>query len=152
YKSFNVWVGNGGYGDSENVLDTVISFKVEKSWVQENYINPSSIVLYKYDDEKKEWVKLPVTLASESSQFLYFTANVPGYSSFVITGKKGEQSTLVTEPVATVKNKNVKDDASTVASTIASKIAEGNEKAPGFGIVSGIVCLICTILYRIKER
>jgi PGF-pre-PGF domain-containing protein len=142
YKSFNVWVGNAGYGDSSSILDAAISFKVDKSWIQENNIDPSSILLYKYDGKKKEWEKLSVNLENEDNEFLYFTANVPGYSSFVITGEKGKQSTLESEPVATVKSGNVKDS----ASTIAAKATEGNEKSPGFELVFGLVSLLCIFL------
>ncbi len=148
YKSFNIWVGNAGYGESDNVMNATMNFSVGKSWVTNNSINVSSISLYKYDDEKKEWMKLPVNLANEDDQSLHFTAKVPGYSSFVITGQKGKQSTLAAEPVATVKSGNIKDS----ASTIAAKATEGNEKAPGFGIINGVVCLFCIFLYRIKEK
>jgi competence protein ComEC len=66
----------------------------------------------------------------------------------VITGEKGKQSTLVPEPVGTVKRGSVKDS----ASTIAAKETEGNEKTPGLGIVSGIICLLCMLLCRIKGK
>ena len=148
YKSFNVWVGNGGYGNSENILNATINFKVEKPWIQENNIDPSSIVLYKYEDEKKEWVKLPVNLANEDDQSLHFTAKVPGYSSFVITGTKSERNTTATETAQTVISSNENDN----ASNIASNEAEENPKSPGFGIISGVVCLLCIFLSRIKER
>jgi hypothetical protein len=146
-----VWVGNGGYGDSDNIQNAVINFKVEKSWVKENDIDQSSIAVYKYDDKKKEWEKTTVTLSSEDDQFLYFTANVPGYSSFVITGdagKKEEQSTVASEPAVRSTGSNVKDNASTVA----AKATEEKEKSPGFSVVSGVVCLFCMFLYRVKRR
>ncbi len=142
YKSFNVWVGNGGYGDSDNIQNAAISFKVGKSWIKENEIDPSSIVLYKYNDEKKEWVKLSVNPTSEDEKSLHFTANVPGYSSFVITGEKGKQSKLESEPVATVKMGTSKDN----GSTIATKAAVENEKAPGFELVFGFVSLLGVFL------
>jgi PGF-pre-PGF domain-containing protein len=142
YKSFNVWVGNAGYGDSSSILDAAISFKVDKSWTQENDMDPSSILLYKYDGEKKEWEKLSVNLGNEDNEFLHFTANVPGYSSFVITGEKDEKSTLATEPVATSTASSTKDN----TSTIAAKAIEGNEKSPGFELVFGLVSLLCMSL------
>jgi PGF-pre-PGF domain-containing protein len=142
YKSFNVWVGNAGYGDSNSILDATISFKVDKSWIQENDIDPSSIVLYKYDDEKKEWEKLSVNLEREDNEFLHFTANVPGYSSFVITGEKGKESTLESEPATISTASSVKDN----TSTIAAKATEGNEKTPGFELVFGLVSILCIFL------
>lgn len=102
-------------------------------------------MLYKYDDKKKEWEKTTVTLSSEDNQFLYFTANVPGYSSFVITGDAGEkeeQSTVASESVGTVKKTNLGDN----TSTITAKATERNEKAPGFELVLVLVSLLCTFL------
>lgn len=104
YKSFNIWVGNGGYGTSKNIESPSVNFKVNTSWVDENNINRSSIILDWYDDEKKEWTELPVSLTGEDDQFLHFTANVPGYSSFAITGTKNEGNTIAAEPAQKATN------------------------------------------------
>jgi PGF-pre-PGF domain-containing protein len=85
YKSFNVWVGNSGYATSKNIKNPVISFKVEKAWIQDNKIDQASVTLYRY--EEKVWVQLPASLSGEDEKYLYFTAEVPGYASFAITGK-----------------------------------------------------------------
>ncbi|MCC4770903.1 PGF-pre-PGF domain-containing protein [Methanosarcina sp. DH2] len=85
YKSFNVWVGNSGYATSKNIENPVISFKVEKAWLQDQKIDKSSITLNSY--EEKVWVQLPASLSGEDEKYLYFTAKVPGYASFAITGK-----------------------------------------------------------------
>jgi PGF-pre-PGF domain-containing protein len=38
YKSFNVWVGTGGFATSKNIENPVVCFKVEKSWITDkNY-------------------------------------------------------------------------------------------------------------------
>ncbi|WP_440946860.1 PGF-pre-PGF domain-containing protein [Methanosarcina sp. T3] len=142
YKSFNVWVGNSGYGDSDNILNASINFKVNNAWIQENDINQSSIVLYKYDDESKKWIELPVTLTGEDGDYLYFTAETPGYYSFVITGEK-EESPLSTEPTATFKGSVVNDSESAGAPESAE-----DAKAPGFGLISGVIYLFCMFLYR----
>ncbi|MCO5382284.1 MAG: PGF-pre-PGF domain-containing protein [Methanosarcina barkeri] len=154
YKSFNTWVGNGGYGTSQSIENASVNFKVNTSWVNENSINKSSILLNKYDDKNKEWVELPVNLTSEDDRFLHFTANVPGYSSFAITGTKGEPNAIAAKPAQIATSSTVASNTTTIAntSTIASKIAEENKKAPGFGIISGIVCLFCIFLYRMKKR
>ncbi len=134
YKSFNIWVGNGGYGNSKSVENSSVNFKVNTSWVHENNINKSSIILNMYDDRKKEWVELPVNLTSEDDQFLHFTANVLGYSSFAITCTKGERNAIAAEPTQIATSST----AASNASTIANKIAKENKKAPGFSIISGI--------------
>lgn len=168
YKSFNIWVGNGGYGTSKNIESPSVSFKVNTSWVDENNINKSSIILDWYDGEKKEWIELPVNLTSEDDQFLHFTASVPGYSSFAIIGTKDEDNKITGELAQKATNStevsntgsnassntssNVSSNASNGSSTIENKVAEENTKSPGFSIISGIVCLFCISLYRSKKR
>jgi PGF-pre-PGF domain-containing protein len=167
YKSFNIWVGNGGYGNSKNIESSSVNFKVNTSWVNENNINKSSILLDWYDDEKKEWIELPVNLTGEDDQFLHFTANVPGYSSFAITGTKDEGE-ITAERAQTATNNttgsnagssanidesnNASNNASSSASTTENKVAEESTKSPGFSIISSIVCLFCIFLYRSKKR
>ncbi|MDD3873392.1 MAG: PKD domain-containing protein [Methanosarcina sp.] len=153
YKSFNTWVGNGGYGNSKSIENASVNFKVNTSWVHENSINKSSIILNIYDDKNKddknkEWMELPVNLKSEDDQFLHFTANVPGYSFFAITCTKDERDAIVAEPAQTAINSTAGGNASTTA----DKIAEENKITPGFSIISDIVCLFCVFLYRIKGR
>lgn len=80
YKSFNVWVGNAGYGNSDNILNATVDFKVKKSWLQENNIESSSITLYRYDSENEQWVKLEATQVNEDEEYLYFTAETSGFS------------------------------------------------------------------------
>jgi len=89
YKYFNVWVGNSGFASSENIENPVICFKVEKSWLQDNNIDQDSITLNRYSDET--WEQMPASLLNEDSKYLYFTADVSGYSFFAITGKAVQQ-------------------------------------------------------------
>ena len=99
YKSFNVWVGNGGYATQKNIENPVLCFKVEKSWIQDQKIDQASITLNRYED--KAWEQLPVNLSEEDDTYLYFTADVPEFSSFAITGKAkslSEEDTTGTEP------------------------------------------------------
>ena len=152
YKSFNIWVGNSGYGTSKNIESPTVNFKVNTSWVDENNINKSSIILDWYDDEKKEWVELPVSLTGEDDQFLHFTADVPGYSSFAITGVKDENNTITAEPAKAAINNTEGSNEGSNANTIENKMTEESEKTPGFSIISGIVCLLCMSIYGIKRR
>jgi PGF-pre-PGF domain-containing protein len=148
YKSFNIWVGNAGYGNSDKILNAAVNFKVEKSWLQDIGIDQSSVVLCKYDEENKEWEKLPVILSGEDDEYLYLTAEVPGYSSFVITGEIVVPSAPSTEPTATYKGSNSEESEGV---TVTKESAEDQE-SPGFGIISGAICIFCMFLYRIKGR
>jgi len=134
YKSFNVWVGNGDYEKSDNILNATINFKVENSWVQENNINKSSIVLHKYDYKRKEWIGIPVNSTGKDRQFMYLTANVPGYSSFVLTGTKNDRNTISTETAQRAINSNESGSSSNITSNKAIKIP----KLPGLGLFGEI--------------
>jgi S-layer protein (TIGR01567 family) len=92
YKYFNVWVGNSGFAGSENIENPVICFKVQKSWLQENNIDQGSVTLNRYSN--KTWEQLPASLLKEDSKYLYFTADVPGYTFFAITGEEIAKETI----------------------------------------------------------
>lgn len=82
YKSFNIWIDNGGVN---NIEDAAVNFQVEKAWLTANNIDKSFIILNMYKDGK--WVEVPVTITSQDDKYVYFMANVSGYSTFAITGK-----------------------------------------------------------------
>lgn len=147
YKSFNVWVGNAGYGDSDNILNATIDFKVNQTWIKENNIDPDSIILYKYNEKDKKWIEIPVTFVGKDDQYVYYMANVPGYSSFVITGKAANIQ-LASEPVNEPVNEPI---TSTVKSVVNSTATKTPKESPGFGIITGIVCLL-GVLHRIRGR
>jgi PGF-pre-PGF domain-containing protein len=84
YKSLNIWVGDSGFGTSKNIENSVVCFKVEKSWLDDKNIDRSSITLNRYSDKK--WNQLPTSLSGEDERYLYFTAKTPGFSPFAITG------------------------------------------------------------------
>ncbi|QIB90127.1 PGF-pre-PGF domain-containing protein [Methanosarcina mazei] len=148
YKSFNIWVGNAGYGDSNSISNATITFKVEKSWLNEMNLDPVFIVLYKYDDKNKTWIEIPAIINNEDDQFFYFTAEVPGFSSFAIGNSNNSllaskgNSQLASEPTGKFVNGEVRSAGN-------STVTGGTEKeSPGFGIISGVVGLLGMIIYK----
>jgi PGF-pre-PGF domain-containing protein len=159
YRLFNIWVGSDGYGNSKSIENSSINFKVNTSWIQENNINKSSIMLDMYDSTKKEWVKLPVNLTSEDDQFLHLTANVPGYSSFAIVCTNSEHNPITVESHQTTANITASSNksigtnitAKSNTSAIESKKTKENENVSGFSMLSGFVCIFCIFLYKTKK-
>ena len=146
YKSFNVWVGNGGIATSKNIENPVVCFKVEKSWIKDKNIDKSSIILNRYSDKK--WEQFPVNLSRQDDEYLYFTSKTSGFSSFAITGTIKPSSEEIV--------KEVQDD-------YPEKINENNTenkepqneqkeilKTPGFVIYYGIASLFAVLLYKRK--
>jgi FOG: PKD repeat len=159
YKLFNIWVGSDGYGNSKSIENSSVNFKVNTSWIQENNINKSSIMLDIYDSTKKEWAKLPVNLTGEDDQFLHLTANVPGYSSFAIVCANEQnpitvESRQATTNITASSNKSIGTNiiAKSNTSTIESRPTKENENVSGFSIISGFVCILCIFLYKAKGR
>ena len=146
YKYFNVWVGNGGFATSSNIENPVVCFKIEKSWIQDKKIDQASITLNRYNDKK--WSELPVTLLRDDDKYLYFTAKTPGFSFFAITGKPVEKES-VTEVKPDTETQAIKQN--NTASEVESKTGQEKvTKSPGFGTISGIVCLLTVFLHKRK--
>jgi len=150
YKSINVWVGNSGFATSKNIENPVIGFKVAKAWVQDKKIDPLSITLNRYSD--KEWEQLPANLSGEDDEFLYFTAEVPGFSSFAITGTaKGLSKENTTESGPEQETRFADEDMKNMGEEGEQSAVQGEDtKAPGFEIVYGIICLSAIFLYKRK--
>ncbi|HWQ44882.1 MAG TPA: PGF-pre-PGF domain-containing protein, partial [Methanosarcina barkeri] len=146
YKSFNVWVGNGGVATSKNIENPVVCFKVQKAWIKDKKINQDSITLNRYSDKK--WEQFPVNLSGEDNKYLYFTAKTSGFSSFAITGtaktssKETEKEVQLASTETTNKNNTENKEPQ----------KEQNEilKTPGFEIYYGIASLLTVLLYKRK--
>ncbi|MGB9940207.1 PGF-pre-PGF domain-containing protein [Methanosarcina sp.] len=153
YKSFNIWVGNGGIASSKNIENLTVCFKVEKSWIEDKKIDPASIILNRYSEEK--WEQLPVNLSEEDDKFLYFTAKTPEFSSFAITGKaKNASEGAVTEAQLEADNGTIiKNDSKNYSKNdTLNKEPETGQKGissiPGFKTVCGITGLLAVFLYK----
>jgi len=145
YRYFNVWVGNSGFASSKNIDNPVICFKVKKSWMQNQNIDQNSITLNRYSDKK--WEKLPASLSGEDSKYLYFTADVPGYSFFAITGKTNTTPEK-TETELQPDDSDNSEDMENISSEANQKSGEKeNTGMPGFEIVYGVAGLLAVFLY-----
>jgi len=152
YKSFNVWVGNGGIATSKNIENPTVCFKVEKSWIEDKKIDPTSITLNSYRDKK--WEQLEVETSGKDDKFLYFTAKTPEFSSFAITGtakKISDETVTESQPEAETGavNNNVNENETGNEGTEAEqKEIPGTS---GFEIGLGIACILGSFLYKRKH-
>ncbi len=70
----------------ENVVSVEnanIEFKVEKSWLTDNNIDPTTVKLLRYTTT---WTELPTAYVSEDATYRYYTATTPGFSTFAVVG------------------------------------------------------------------
>ncbi|WP_406658164.1 PGF-pre-PGF domain-containing protein [Methanolobus sp. ZRKC2] len=133
YKNLNIWVGDGKILP-EIISDAKIAFKVEKSWISSNDIDPDSIKLLRYSGD--QWTQLPTSRISESDEYSYYVAETPGFSPFSISsveeeainsGTSGE--TIALSPDDNNAKKSVDDKA-----IKESNIANQDEKSTGSAI------------------
>ena len=66
------------------ITNAVINFTVPQSWLEENHIDPTSIVLYRLT--ANGWEALPTTVLYTKDGTVYFSAVSPGFSLFAIAG------------------------------------------------------------------
>lgn len=134
YKYLEITKTNIGDADINKVT---IKFKVPKSWVTSNSIDPDTIALNRYADGK--WNKLPTTKLSEDASYYYFEAESPGLSVFAITGEISAEATttpaVTTIPAVTTKPKK--------------KLGLGIELSTMqiLGVIVGIVVILALVVF-----
>jgi PGF-pre-PGF domain-containing protein len=64
-----------------------IECRVVKSWISDNAIDETTIRFYRYD-EVGGWQALSTSKSREENDYVYFEAETPGFSLFVLTGEK----------------------------------------------------------------
>ncbi len=69
----------------EKIKAAKIRFSVLKSWLDNNNYTSDDIALYRYTNA---WDKLKTTKENESSTTVFFIADTPGFSTFVIAAEK----------------------------------------------------------------
>ncbi|RXA21731.1 PGF-pre-PGF domain-containing protein [Methanosarcina sp. MSH10X1] len=156
YEFFNLWVGKGGYGTSNNIENPVVCFRVEKSWIQDRKINQSSITLNRYNDTT--WNPLSTSLSGEDDTYLYFVARTPGFSPFAITGTATEIE-ILTEVPPKSDTQGAEQNNESIGYEVEKKPEQtGNTgiprkesvSVPGFEIISCIVGLLGIFLYKVR--
>jgi len=66
----------------DNIEAARMQFKIAKSWINDNSIDRDTIAMYRYADD--EWNELTTKQISSDDNYLYFEADVPGFSYFAI--------------------------------------------------------------------
>jgi len=150
YKSFNVWVGNSGYATSKNIENPVICFKVEKTWMEDKSVDQASITLNRYNDKK--WEQLPAKVSDEDDTYMYFTSDVPGFSSFAITGTSKAVSENVIESGTSLETRSLQDEGNEGTGLDRDTEQDGNTKFSDifsiYEMISILVLgLVCVIIY-----
>jgi len=93
------------------ITKAVIHFTVPQAWLDENHIDPRSIVLY--HQTANGWEALPTTVVSTKDGTVYFSAESTGFSLFAIAGTPAAATPDIT--TATTFGSVVQEQATTRA-------------------------------------
>ncbi|MFH2020660.1 MAG: PGF-pre-PGF domain-containing protein, partial [archaeon] len=88
-------IDKGTITDS-SLIGAKIKFKVEKSWLSENGILAQNIVLKRLT---ANWYDLPTKKSSEDGNYIYYEADTPGFSFFIIGVNPSIEQINAPEPV-----------------------------------------------------
>jgi len=134
------------------ITNAVINFTVPQSWLEENHIDPGSIVLYRLT--ANGWEALPTTVLYTKDGTVYFSAVSPGFSLFAIAGtptvltppKVAATQEIVSTPVleqplvpAAVAKAPVTTQ--TTAPPVPSSVPAGSSPFPVVPVLIGIGCV-----------
>ncbi|MFA0823650.1 MAG: PGF-pre-PGF domain-containing protein [Methanomethylovorans sp.] len=86
YQYINLWVGKAGFATPSSIKDARVQFRVNASWIQQMGISPSDVKLQRYNGTA--WEVLPTTIVSNTTDYVVFESQTPGFSPFAITAEK----------------------------------------------------------------
>ncbi|MBU0456754.1 MAG: right-handed parallel beta-helix repeat-containing protein [Nanoarchaeota archaeon] len=141
----------------EYIKSSKIKFKVLKSWLTENGLSKEKIALFRYNNDK--WNELTTTISNEDSDYVYYSAETPGFSYFLI----GESKKVVKTEAKIVEEKEKEEleeveyipiKAEEVIKDIKEYIKEVKEKSiwPAIVLIAGVLAfiLVSWLIYRKK--
>ena len=131
--------------DNEDLIgDVVITFRVPKSWMDENDISPEEIVLYRFTDG---WDTLTITFLGLVGDYYEFEAITPGMSYFVIgVSNVVEPEEVVTEET-TESSEDVVEEESTTTENADEEIDVEDTESTGSSTTKGVITLIIGIIF-----
>ena len=85
--------------EAENIDSAEMTFKVEKSWLAANNLDPASVTLNVYSNG--QWTAIDTSQASSDGTYYYFTSSIAGPGTYSITAaalQAPEQPAQPTQP------------------------------------------------------
>ncbi|MEM2679512.1 MAG: PGF-pre-PGF domain-containing protein, partial [Candidatus Hadarchaeales archaeon] len=70
----------------EEVENVSLTFAVSRSWISSSNISENLIFLKRFNASENIWENIPITLVGEDESYVYFRANLRGFSLFAISG------------------------------------------------------------------
>lgn len=123
-----------GYSKPSNYIEKAsFRFRIEKSWLREEDIDPLDVEAYRY---KNGWEVLDTEPIEEDDEWIYFQAETPGFSYFSMGGKGGTGYKTLAEIAK--KEAEMRDFKGPSESTIPKEtISPKKTLFPGSGMTTG---------------
>ncbi|UCD07609.1 MAG: right-handed parallel beta-helix repeat-containing protein [Candidatus Aenigmatarchaeota archaeon] len=67
----------------DQISSAYVHFSVERSWIEDNNIDPEDVVLWRYHNNNWEYTETDIE--GSDSEYYYYVSLIPGFSLFVIT-------------------------------------------------------------------
>ena len=160
FKNLNVWVGNMGYFSENNVKDPTITFKVNRSWVNDNDIILNTISFYSHNDDTNTWEKMSTRKIGEDSTSYQFKASLPIRGTLGPMAISGKELVYIPTPVPTPTPTPVVTPTQNITENLTLEITSNatpvtwtgtwKAKVPGFQALAALIAL--TTLYFISRR
>ncbi|AFV25288.1 S-layer-related duplication domain protein [Methanolobus psychrophilus R15] len=146
YQNMNIWVGKTGFATPENIRNATLSYRIDRSWIEENGVDESSIRMYRFHNN--EWSSLPTQKVGEDSRYVYFESETLGFSPFSIAAYASEELTdkdyqvsLESEPLYSTED----------AFKDTEVVADTHKRTPGLGFMFSLVIMVCAVLVMRKR-
>lgn len=140
YRDLNIWLGFEGFSTPENIMDAILNFEVDTTWIEENGIDPKRVQLMHYNTETDKWEPVVTKLIEIRDGIAYYKANPECFSPFSIVGTKDKQTQM---------NVDVNDETPTNSEEINDHehlpfktTSYGNVLLVTFPIILGLIYLI----------
>lgn len=132
--------------DDDATGKITISFRVPKSWLNENNLQSTDILLFRYKDN--EWSELTTTVTSSDSEYVNYEAETPGLSFFAIATKVVAEETI--EEGEEVPGEETPEEAPTPVEK--PKPFESPTKAPAGWIILVIVIIVGIVGFVVYQQ
>ncbi len=86
YRNLNIWLGTSGFAVSRNIMEGIIRFRIDKSWLSSENIDAGNIAMMKWDGS--QWISLETKQVRTDGNFAYYESLTNSFSPFAISGKK----------------------------------------------------------------
>jgi len=132
YKNLNIVV-DMPFGE-KSIENAQIHFRVNETWLENNSLNASWVVLYRYHGG--QWNGLNTSLIAEDDSYAHYTALSSGFSFFAIVAQKEANETAPSNETFSEERANTTTPASTQAP----------QHTPSVGGLAAMMAVACAYL------